>query len=114
MAGDEDPNRFYNVILVSAGETFDLDVIWFAGEFWIVPEWITDKLLGRQTPARAIPLAAIGDVYRTDDPEADATFYAKKEVPRSVLFGDIEPATAKRYEVLVAPELVETEGVMKH
>lgn len=114
MAEAGDPNRFYNVILVSDGETFDLDVIWFDGEFWIVPEWITDQLLGHQTPARAIPLAAIGDVYRTDDPEADASFYARSEVPRSVLFGYIEPAAAKRYEVLVAPELVEIEGVLKH
>jgi hypothetical protein len=90
-------------LIIQTGAAHDneiMDVIEFAGQFWLVPEWLDNAALGVTMPARMISLAPIGHNQLT---AGIKYFVIEDPIPRSIFDGSIPEAEARGFVLIDRP-----------
>lgn len=87
------------------GKIFKVDVIKYKDKFWIVPEWLENKAIGKMKPVRLILLDSLPHqkipVSAKDRP---ADFVLNKPIPMCVFDGQIPHETTFEFHILENPQ----------
>jgi hypothetical protein len=79
-----------------------IDVVEYAGQFWLVPAWVDDPALNTTRPVLIVSLATIPHERAG---KTDPQFVVKDPIPKCILNGQIPPALAHKYLVLEQPDI---------
>jgi hypothetical protein len=78
-----------------------MDVIEHAGTFWLVPEWLENRVEKWRMPARIVSLDGLKHQRTTGSPFGD--FVVNEPLSEAVLSGRAQPTKGSRYRVLENP-----------
>jgi hypothetical protein len=85
------------------GRIYKVDTIEHEGKFWIVPEWIDNKVTGWSSPTRIILLDVLP---HQKSPGGPADFVLNYGMPKSVFYeGRIPPQPEHRFVVIENPDI---------
>ena len=97
--------KIYKATVVVAADVHNIcimDVIEYAGGFWLVPEWLDNPVRKVTKPLRIVSLATLPHQRGNSSPQ----FVVNDPVPKYVFDGRVPPQEANKYVVVEAPDIL--------
>lgn len=95
--------KIFKTAVPTDGMIVTMDTIEYEGKFWLVPQWLDDKIQILSRPARLIRLDSLPHVKGGPPPH---DFVLTDYIPKSVLDGTASQQIKDKYEILDQPQLV--------
>jgi hypothetical protein len=94
--------KIYKAMVIVGGDVCLMDVIEYAGGFWLVPKWLDYPAQKVTKPVRIVSLATLPHQRGRASPE----FVVDGPVPKYVFDGRVPSSEAGKYIVVEAPDIL--------